>query len=460
MDVSCPDPSWSDNRVVGSALPCAAVSGLSTVESVRQALDAAQASQPVLNAFTSIDADGALARAAELDQRRLAGEDIGPLAGCPVAVKDLIDQSGLITTNGSSFYRNTPSSSAPAVTAIENAGGVVIGRTGLHEFAFGFSSENPFWGPVRNPWDPASSPGGSSGGSAVAVAAGIVPLALGTDTGGSVRVPAALTGTYGLKVTHGRIPLDGVFPLVPSIDTVGPLASTIDHIDISYRAMSGDDHPEPKPAKKRFGVPEPWYERSPTSNDIAGEFQKATDSLRSMGHSVGPIEMSGVFPSNQLWNAIAEEVRDVHYSFRSEGREYGPDVSQRLDAADLVTASDTESAFQWQRRIRDTFSEVFATVDFLITPTVPVRRKVIGEDLIDGKHYRSVLSYFSAVINHSLHPAIALPLAGSGSPPASLQVIGPRHSETALIGLGRKLDSENVTRFKPPSSSSPIPRSG
>ncbi len=436
------------------------MSGRTTVERVAHALEAAQASQEALNAFTSIDNKGALERAAALDQRIEDGHDIGPLAGSPVAVKDLIDQANRTTTNGSSFYRVTPERSALCVSAVEQAGGVAIGRTGLHEFAFGFSSENPFWGAVKNPWDPTTSPGGSSGGSAAAVAAGIVPIALGTDTGGSVRVPAALCGTYGLKVTHGRISLEGVFPLVPSIDTVGPLADSIDHIEASYRAMSGDTAPEPEQTHLRFGVPEPWFERSPTDDDIASDFQNAIDTLGSLGHVIHPIEMPDVLPSDQLWNAISEEVREVHREFRQAGSEYGPDVRQRLDAADLVTASDVETARKWQQTIRERFSDVFGLIDFLITPTVPVRRKLIGDDLIGGRHYRAVLSYFSAIVNHSLHPAIALPLADSGHPPASLQIIGPQDSEIALIGLGRHLDSEDLTRFIPAPMSSPTPHAG
>lgn len=435
------------------------MSGPTTFDRVAHALEAAHASQNTLNAFTSIDDEGALERASALDQRIGRDEDIGPLAGSPVAIKDLIDQANRVTTNGSSFYRITPETSASCVTAVERAGGVVIGRTGLHEFAFGFSSENPFWGAVRNPWDLSTSPGGSSGGSAAAVAAGIVPFALGTDTGGSVRVPAALCGTYGLKVTHGRIPLDGVFPLVPSIDTVGPLASSIDHIESCYQAMSGDIAPDPLSGHLRFGVPEPWFERSPISTDIASAFRNAVENLRSAGHAVHPIEMPDVFPSDQLWNAIAEEVRDVHREFRLAGAEYGPDVRQRLDSADMITTSDVMNAREWQQTIRDRFSDAFATVDFLITPTVPVRRKLIGDDLIEGRHYRTVLSYFSAIVNHSLHPAIALPLADSGAPPASLQVIGPRRAEMALIGLGRHLDAIDLTGFTTARPSSRTPES-
>lgn len=440
------------------------MSGRTTVERVATAIELAHASQPDLNAFTSFDDERATERAVELDAHISNGENIGSLQGTPIAVKDLIDHSGRVTTNGSAFFRKIPSASAPCVEMLEQAGAVVVGRTGLHEFAFGFSSENPFWGAVRNPWDLDTSPGGSSGGSASAVAAGIVPIALGTDTGGSIRVPAALCGTYGLKVTHGRISLKGVFPLVPSIDTVGPLANSTDNIDLSYRAMSGDATPEPTPTKFRFGVPEPWFSDAPLDNEIATEFQTVIDALRTLGHTVGSVQIPGSLPSDQLWNAIAEEVREVHSRFRSEGREYGSDVSQRLDAADLVSAAEIEGAHQWQRELRNAFAEAFEQVDFLITPTIPVRRKVIGEDLINGQPYRSVLSYFSAVVNHSLHPAIALPLTNSGTPPASLQIIGPRQSESRLIGLSRYLDSEKLAGFLSspfgPSASSPIPRPG
>lgn len=434
--------------------------GQTISERIASSLEAAHSTQDTLNVFTSIDDEGALERAAALDQRIEDGDDVGPLAGSPVAVKDLIDQANRVTTNGSSFYRETPDSSASCVTAIERDGGVVIGRTGLHEFAFGFSSENPFWGAVRNPWDPTTSPGGSSGGSAAAVAAGIVPLALGTDTGGSVRVPAALCGTYGLKVTYGRIPLDGVFPLVPSIDTVGPLASSIDIIEASYRAMSGDVVPEPTNDRLRFGVPQPWFDDSPIDADVADEFQRAIDTLTSNGHRVDPIGMPDVVASKQIYSAIAEEVREVHRDFRAAGKEYGGDVSERLDMADVVTSSDVLAARKWQHMIRGRFADALAKVDFLITPTVPARRKFIGDDLIGGRPYRSVLSYFSGIVNHSLHPAIALPLAGSGAPAVSLQVIGPLDSEVALIGLGRSLDAVDLTRFTLAPKSSPTPGAG
>lgn len=423
--------------------------GASAVSRVQTALDAANDTQNTLNAFISIDDERALERASEIDASIDKGEPVGPLAGVPVGLKDLIDQKGRVTTAGSAFYRQEPEASAPCVDALEQAGVVIIGKTGLHEWAFGFSSENPHWGVIRNPRDQTTSPGGSSGGSAVAVAAGITPISIGTDTGGSVRVPAALCGVYGLKVTHGRISLDGVFPLVSSIDTVGPLADSMENIDLAYRAMSSDSAPEPGPASMRLGIPQPWHEDSPTDDDIAAEFANAVAALRDIGHEVHSIEMPDVEPSIQLWNSIAEEVRMTHGEFRRESRPYGKDVAQRLDDADLVTEEEVVRAKAWQEMIRTRFSDALATVDFLITPTVPVRRKIIGEERIGDRHYRAVLSYFSALVNHSLLPAIALPLLSSGAPPTSLQVIGCRDSEAALIAFGRTLEAERLVGFEP-----------
>lgn len=423
----------------------------SAVERVSQALERAHRSQESLNAFTSIDDDRALARAAEIDRRIAAGDDPGPLSGTPIGLKDLIDHEGRVTTAGSAFYRRRPDQSASCVDALESAGAVIIGRTGLHEWAFGFSSENPHWGVVRNPWDTRASAGGSSGGSAAAVAAGIVPIAIGTDTGGSVRVPSALCGTYGLKVTYGRIPLDGVFPLVGSIDTVGPLADSIDNLDLSYRTMSGDQTPEPQPRQLRIGIPQPWVGAAPTEPDIASAFESVVEALRDEEHRLGAIEMADVVPAPPMWHAIAPEAREVHAGFRARGEPYGADIAQRLDAADEVTDDEIEESRRWQKMIRTRFADALETVDFLITPAVPVRKKVIGVDEIGGRHYRSVLSYFTALVNHALHPALALPIADSGTPPASLQVIGRRNGEAALLGFGRHLEGQGLVEFEIPS---------
>lgn len=256
---------------------------VSVRELVAAHLQRSTAWQPQLNAYTLIEEEGALARAGQLDAQLGEGKPFRPLAGAPLALKDLIDQRGLPTTCGSSFYRAVAEESAEVVRRLEAAGAVIVGRTGLHEFAFGFSSENPWWGPVHNPWNLSASVGGSSGGSAAAVAAGQAAGAVGTDTGGSVRVPAALCGLVGLKVTHGRVPLQGIFPLAPSLDTVGPIARSVGDMALLYQVMAGHHPADPWSAPLsveesgraaplgalEVGVPQPWVRSTPSAPDVA-----------------------------------------------------------------------------------------------------------------------------------------------------------------------------------------------
>jgi aspartyl-tRNA(Asn)/glutamyl-tRNA(Gln) amidotransferase subunit A len=425
------------------------VPAATAVERVEAALAAAHTCQDTLNAFTSLDDERALARAAVIDAAVGRGEDQGPLAGMPIGLKDLIDHETRITTAGSAFYRQMASRSAPVVDRLEAAGAVVIGRTGLHEFAYGFNSENAHFGPVRNPWDPATSPGGSSGGSGVAVAAGITPVSIGTDTGGSIRVPAALCGCFGLKVTYGRVPLDGVFPLVASLDTVGPLADSVASLDSAYRVMSEDSSPESPLSQLRLGLPQPWFDEAPLDADVAGAFETAVAALTDLGHTIETIVMPDVLPAKELSYAIAEEILQVHGRYRAEGRPYGEEVAKRLADCEATSSEQMAAGREWQLMIRNRFSEAFQRVDLLITPTTPAMRKVIGEEMIGGRHHRPVLSWFTAIVNHSLCPAMALPLAGAGSPPVSLQAIGPLGSETSLIGFGRSLEDAGVIGFTP-----------
>jgi aspartyl-tRNA(Asn)/glutamyl-tRNA(Gln) amidotransferase subunit A len=358
---------------------------MSAIDRVERALAAAHAAQAPLNIFTHIDDEAAMDRAAGIEGADGEGMPAGGLAGVPVGIKDLIDHEGRITTAGSAFYRHEAERSSPVVSRLEEAGAVVIGRTGLHEFAFGFSSENPHFGPVRNPWDPGTSPGGSSGGSAAAVAADITPIAIGTDTGGSVRVPAALCGCFGLKVTHGRIPLDGVFPLAGSVDTVGPLASSIDALDRSYRALSGDQSDGSREGL-RLGVPEPWVGQAPTDDEVGTAFEEAMRGLGAHGYQVTRIEMPGVVPAPELIDAIAGEVAEVHRRFREEGLPYGPDVAKRVDDCLDTDQGRIDAGRAWQQMIRSRFAAAFEDVDLILTPTTPVMRKVIGEDMIGDRH--------------------------------------------------------------------------
>ncbi|NND84321.1 MAG: amidase, partial [Acidimicrobiia bacterium] len=276
-----------------------------------------------LNAFTSID-EHAPDRAAGLD----TAVPSGPLHGWTIGLKDLIDHAGRVTTCGSSFLRSTPTASATVVDRLEGAGGVVVGRTGLQEFAFGFSSENHWFGPVRNPWDTTTSPGGSSGGSAAAVAAGLVRLGIGTDTGGSVRVPAALTGTFGLKPTHGTVPLTGVFPLAASVDTVGPIARSVRDLAVAHRVMAGIDPNDPwsrhhpplpqLPDRPRIGVPTEWLASAPLTSEVRAAFISALDALADLGADVVDLSAPTLEPWGALNDLMGAQVAAVHRAWMAD----------------------------------------------------------------------------------------------------------------------------------------------
>lgn len=371
----------------------------------------------------------------------------GPLAGIPVAVKDLIDQAGHTTTAGSAFYRYQAQATAPAIGRLEQAGAVVVGRTNLHEFAFGFSSENPWFGPVLNPWDHSLSTGGSSGGSAAAVAAGIVPVAIGTDTGGSVRVPAALCAVVGLKVTHGLIPLDGVFPLVPSFDTVGAIADSLAGLEAATAAMAGNTWPSSPGSidPLRLIVPAQWVDSAPIDPAVDKAFSGFVEAVSGCGLEVGRRSLPEVGPSRHQAALIAREVAPIHAEWRRGGRPYGADVGERIDAA-LRLAEDPgaqAAATAWGAEVTRAMQQATSDGSLLVTPTVAAIDKRIGEDEIHGHHYRTVLSWFTAPVNPTGLPALTIPIAGEGRMP-SVQLIGPPHSEPRLLAAARHLIAAGV----------------
>lgn len=432
-------------------------------ETVAASLDEIEAQQPRLNVATFVDRDAALERAAEIDRAVSAGEDPGPLAGVPVALKDLIDHAGRVTTCGSSFYREVAERSATVVERLEAAGAVIVSRTGLHEFAFGFSSENHWFGPVRNPLDPETSPGGSSGGSAAAVAAGQVPVAIGTDTGGSVRVPAALCGQFGLKVTHGRVPLTGVFPLAPSLDTVGPIAATVDDLTLVYSVVAGDDPDDPWSAPRpvvtpsarlpdlqgvRIGIPVPWIDDVPTSEEVAAAFAETVGRLQALGAQVTEVEAPSLTPPGMIREASYGEVATIHRTWWTQGREYGPEVAARIEEAVGVTLDEYVEARRWRAALTHVAARLFRRVDLLATPATGVTVKRIGDDTVETTRgpvpYRTALSGFTALVNHLGCPALVAPAASETTPPPGLQLVAPWWREHRLLEVAGLAEREGV----------------
>ncbi len=441
---------------------------VAAVDVVATHLERSRRSQSTINAFTYLDDDTALEKAGQVDAAVAAGKDAGALAGVPIALKDLIDHTGRPNTLGSSLPPTIPIESATVVSRLEHAGAVIIGRTGLHEYAFGFSSENHWFGPVRNPWDLTLSPGGSSGGSAAAVAARTAAAALGTDTGGSVRVPAALCGVVGLKVTHGRAPLTGVFPLAASLDTVGPLARNVTDATLVYLAIAGHDprdpwsapRPAPSPGaasrleEMTFGVPHPWVDRT-QADEIATAFDRALRDLVAAGATVVHLDLPALVPADELELSVYSEVALVHTERWKQHRDsYGPDVAERLSKVFEIDPFDFVRAQEWRARIRHTAEEALNRCDVLVTPAVAADRKPIGEEniFIGGKYssYRPHLSGFSALVNHTTLPALAVPLDQDGVPPPSLQLIGRRWEEHRLLEIGKALEETGVSKYRTP----------
>jgi Asp-tRNA(Asn)/Glu-tRNA(Gln) amidotransferase A subunit family amidase len=443
---------------------------LRAVDVVSGAIERAEASQEQINAFTLIDRNNALARARGIDMLVETGRDPGPLAGVPIGLKDLIDQTGLPNTKGGSFPVETSKYSAAVVKRLGNAGAVIIGRTGLHEFAFGFTSENYWFGPVRNPWDTATSPGGSSGGSGAAVAAGIVPIAIGTDTGGSVRVPAAMCGVFGLKVTHGRVPLTGVYPLAPSLDTVGPLAASVGDLAAGYLAIAGDERtdpwsqpvavdpvgPPPDPKSIRLGLVTQWMSPRHTKEVSKGidTFIRAATAL---GIDVVEVnEPTLLEEDGAVRGAFGPEVMSVHGERFAESPEgYGPKTRVRMEEASHGTADDLLAAMQWRSAARATLGRIFEDdIDALIAPAVGGMRKVIGDENMDldgeSVFHRTLLASFTAPINQIGAPSIAAPILGTGTPPVSVQLIGPMWGESTLLSIAATLESTTILGTTPP----------
>ncbi len=447
-------------------------------EVVEHAVRAAFAAEDRLNAFNFVDVEGARERAEAVDAAVAAGEDPGPLAGVPFAVKDLIDQHGLLNTKGSSFDVEPAAATAPCVARLEAAGAIPIGRTGLHEFAFGFSSENEWFGPVRNPWDESLSPGGSSGGSGAAVGGAIVPFALGTDTGGSVRVPAALCGVVGLKVTHGRGSLRGVYPLVISVDTVGPIARTVDDAALMYGVIAAHDPADPWSAPRpvrgpagpadlrgvRIGVPRPLVGAA-TDPVTEESFAAALAALREAGATVADVALPSFAPSDRVNDSLYFEVAALHEErLRDQPEGYGEEVRERLRATLRYGRSDYLAGLEWRAENRHALERAWADHDVLATPTVGLLRKEIGinDVTLGGEvlNYRLPLSRYTSVVNHTGVPALALPLAGHARPPASLQLIGPAWSEHRLLELGLALEEAGIVATPPPPAWSIAPAEG
>ena len=349
--------------------------------------------------------------------------------GPRLAIKDLFDTAGVRTTYGSAIFEDhVPRTTATAVTRLEAAGYVSVGKTNLHEFAYGISSENPHFGAVVNPRHPELTPGGSSGGSAAAVAAGLCDVALGTDSAGSIRIPAACCGLVGFKPTNGLVPLDGVFPLAPSFDAAGPMAASVTACVGAMAVLApGLEPPVPTHVGDvRVGVA--WLDEA---DEPVGERVRAVAEL--FPHA-SPAEMplpQGTYP------VFMREAAEVHRSFFPSRRHlYGENVRLKLERCLRVGDEEYGAALAARARYAEEAEAAFAGFDLLLAPTLPWLPPRAGTPELEMRERMIRLTY---PCNHLGWPALALPVGGAG-PPVSVSLIGRRGADALVLGAGLTLE--------------------
>ena len=438
----------------------------SALELTTAALGRIERFNPTLRAFLTVTAEQALQQARQADADLAAGNDRGPLHGIPIAVKDIFCTRGVRTTAGSPIYRDfVPDHDAFAVARLEHAGAVMLGKLNMHELAYGITSANPHFGAVRNPWNSKHSPGGSSGGSGAAVAAGLAYAALGTDTGGSIRIPASFCGTVGLKPTYGRVSRRGVMPLSWSLDHVGPLTSSVRDAGLLLNAIAGHDpadssssrHPvvdfvpdEDCPVRGlRIGFPENFFfER--VDSDVELSVRGSIARLESLGATIKPVTVPDISAMNATGRVILLcEASAVLQPYLENRGQFGPDVLALLDQGRLLPATDYIHAQRLRRRMQREFARIWSSVDCLIAPTTPLTAPRTGDTTVKlagrEEDVRLAATRLVRSINLLGLPALSIPcgLNGDGLP-VGLQIIGPAFQEALILRVGAAMEDGGV----------------
>src|SRR5262245_37483310 len=416
---------------------------LSPVAATRQALDRIATLDSALNSFITVCADESLAQAAAAERELAAGRHRGPLHGVPVAIKDLIDVAGVPTTYASrADSPRTPASDAALVRALKEAGAVILGKTNLLEYAYG--AVHPDFGQTNNPWDAKRTSGGSSGGSAAAVAAGLCFAAVGTDTGGSIRIPAAYCGVAGLKPSYGLVSLDGVQALSWSLDHAGPLARSCVDAGLLLAAMSGRPcrvAPAPLPGLRLGLMAHPGAERY-LQPDVVQVMARTAEKLRAGGAVVRDVDIAGLeLAADALLAIISPEASVIHQRRIAEQPQgFGETTRLQIEAGFAIPATAYVRAQQLRRELGVRFRALFAEVDALLSPAVP--RVAPAEDPALNDEAGAGEMLYSAVYNLVGLPAASVPcgLSVQGLP-MGLQIVGPRGADERVLSIGAAVEA-------------------
>jgi AtzE family amidohydrolase len=441
---------------------------LSALAVAEAAIERAGAVNPRINAFTTFTFERARAEARSVDRAVAEGRDPGPLAGAPYVVKNLFDLAGVVTVAGSKISRDDPPAAEDAtiVGRLARAGAVCLGAVNMGEYAYDFTTENSHYGATRNPRDLSRSAGGSSGGSAAAVASGIVPFALGTDTNGSIRVPSSFCGIWGLKPTYGRLPRSGAFLFAESLDHVGPLARSVADLAASYDAMQGPDPRDPACAARAI---DPVSGGADRGGDplrcmrLKGYFEAnaSPEALDAVGRVAAALRAKGAveLPTPELARAAAylitaSEGGHRHLSrLRARAADFDPGTRDRFIAGALAPAGWLLQAQKFRALWRDQVREVFGGADILLAPATPMSATELGQEMMApagvGLPVRANLGLFTQPISFIGLPVIAAPVHTPGRLPIGVQLIAAPWREDALFRAARILESEGVCSAPP-----------
>jgi aspartyl-tRNA(Asn)/glutamyl-tRNA(Gln) amidotransferase subunit A len=432
---------------------------ISSLELTNETLEKIARENPRLNAFITVTADAARARASAMDAELSHRIDRGPLHGVPFAHKDLVYTKGIRTTGGSKIFKDfVPDHDADIAINLEKAGAVMVGKTNLHEFAYGITSTNPHFGAVRNPWDTDRIPGGSSGGSGAAVAAGILPFATGTDTGGSIRIPASFCGVTGLKPTFGLISKRGVMPLGWTMDHMGPITKTVRDCAVAFHAMGGTaaDLKNTDIRGMRIGLPVNYY-FDKLDLEVSESVRKALQTAAALGARIVDIKVPDVDAMNVIARVLllAEATSVHHENLVTRRGDIGADVVTLLDQGRLIRGSDYVDAQRLRRiYIRD-FSKLWTQVDCIFTPTTPTPAPKIGQMTMKvgsvDEDVRLATTRLMRAINVLGIPALSIPCGFTKAGlPIGLQILGAPRAEDTILRVGAAIeDATGVVGRRP-----------
>jgi len=431
---------------------------------------AEEATSPPLRAVIAQNAEDVLAQAAAATDRWAAGAPLGPLDGVPVGVKDELDQAGYPTTVGTAFMGSTTATDdAEVVARLRAAGAVLIGKLNMHEIGIGVTGINPHHGAVRNPYDPTRVTGGSSSGSASAVAAGLCPLTIGADGGGSIRIPAGLCGIVGLKATFGRISEHGAAPLCWSVAHVGPMGASVYDVALGYALMAGYDAKDPQTVHQptptleglenrdlsgiKVGIYRPWFEDADAG--VVNACKNGVSALEAAGAEVVDIELPqlGLLRTAHMVTIATEMWNSQRRHFPKHRKDYGLDTRMNLALARRITGAEYVQGQRLRRRFFDRFQAAFQRCDVIATPTTSITAPPISKAAINGGEsdlttLDRIMRYAPAA-NLTGHPGLSVPTGYDESGlPVGLQLMGRPWEEALLLRLG--LVVESATKHRSP----------